>query len=43
MKNFMYMKKFYEYKIAAENLSKIDFLKYAMKICKPNSCDLHRN
>ena len=42
-KNFPYVKKFYVYEIAAINLSKIDFLKNAKKICKPNNHDLNRD
>ena len=36
-------KKFYVHEIAAVNLSKINFLKNAIKICKPNNRDLHRD
>ena len=36
-------KKFYLYKIAAVNLSKIYFLKNAKKTCKPNNHDLNQD
>ena len=36
-------KKFYVHEIAAENLSKIYFLKNAKETCKPNNCDLNRD
>ena len=42
-KNFTYTKKFYVHKIAAENLSKIYFLKNAKKACKPKNRDLNRD
>ena len=38
-----YMKKIYVHEIAAVNLSKIDFLKNAKKICKPNNRVLNRD
>ena len=42
-KNFTNTKKFYLHKIAAVNLSKIYFLKNAMKTCKPHNRDLNRD
>ena len=31
--------KFYAHEITAVDLSKVDFMKNAMKTCKPNNCD----
>ena len=42
-KNFTYTKKFYVHKIAAVDLSKIYFLKNAMKACQSGNCDLNRD
>ena len=42
-KNFTYTKKFYVHEIAAVDLSKIYFLKNAMKTCKPNNRNLNRD
>ena len=42
-KNFKYTKKFYVHEIAAVDLSKIYFLKNALKTCKPNNRDLSRD
>ena len=42
-KNFTYSKKTYVHEIAAVDLSKIYFLKNAMKTCKPNNRDLNRD
>ena len=39
----MWANKFYVHEIAAENLSKIYFLKNAKKVCEPNNCDLNRD
>ena len=41
MKNFTYTKKFYVHEIALVDLSKIYFLKNAMKTCKANNHDLN--
>ena len=43
MKNFTYTKKIYEHEIANVDLSKVYFLKNAMKTWKPNNRDLHRD
>ena len=40
-KKFMYMNKFYVHKIAAVNLSKVDFLKNANKTSKTNNHNLN--
>ena len=43
-KNLTYTKKFYVHEIATANLSKMYFLKKAMKTCKqPINRDLNRN
>ena len=42
-KYFTYTNKFYVHEIAAENLSKIYFIKNAKKTCKPNNRDLNRD
>ena len=42
-KNFTYTKKFYVGEITAGDLSKIYFLKNAMKACKPNNPYLNRD
>ena len=43
MKNFRYTKKIYVHEIAVVDLSKIYFLKNAMKTCKPNNRNLNRD
>ena len=40
---FTYTKNFYVHEIAAVDLSKIYFLKNAVKTCKPNNRDLNRD